>query len=88
MPNNDKTGPNGQGPRTGRQMGDCDNAMPLAGRGFGQCGGGMRRGFRGNGFGCRRQVSLTADEEKKILEADLKDIESSKEAIQKRLKEL
>jgi len=24
MPNRDKTGPNGDGPRTGRDLGDCD----------------------------------------------------------------
>ena len=32
MPNKDGTGPNGKGPRTGRQMGDCDGAKPVAGR--------------------------------------------------------
>ncbi|OGJ15461.1 hypothetical protein A3K73_04305 [Candidatus Pacearchaeota archaeon RBG_13_36_9] len=81
MPNMDKTGPAGQGPMTGR--------------GLGPCGGGMRRGClrgfgmgRGFGFGYRRQVTLTKDEEKKILEADLKDIEVEKEAIQRRLKEM
>jgi len=28
MPNRDKTGPEGKGPKTGRQMGDCEDAEP------------------------------------------------------------
>ena len=34
MPNKDGTGPEGKGPKTGRQMGDCKDAKPVAGRGF------------------------------------------------------
>lgn len=81
MPGQDETGPSGQGAMTGR--------------GLGLCGGGMRRGFgrgfgRGMGFRARyaTPVTLTKDEEKKILEADLRDIEVEKEAIQRRLKEM
>ena len=81
MPGQDGTGPAGQG--------------ALTGRGLGPCGGGMRRGCGrgfGRGFGFRRgfatQVTLTKDEEKKILEADLKDIETERETIQRRLKEM
>ena len=72
MPQQDKTGPSGKG--------------PLTGRGLGLCGAGPRR-VRGNGF-CPRvfaiapqQVELTVQEEKKILEAE-------KAEIEKRLKEL
>ena len=32
MPNKDGTGPNGEGPRTGRQMGNCKDANPENGR--------------------------------------------------------
>ena len=71
MPGQDGTGPAGQG--------------PLTGRGLGPCGGGMRRGCCGRGFGrgfgYGRQVSFTKDEEKKILEAE-------KQEIENRLKEL
>ncbi len=78
MPGQDQTGPQGLGPMTGR--------------GMGQCGGGMRRGFCGRGFGFRPRLStpvtLTKDDEKRILEADLKEIESEKEAIKKRLEEI
>ena len=81
MPNFDGTGPQGMGAMTGR--------------GLGPCGGGMRRGCGrgfGRGFGFRRgfttPVTLTKEEEKKILEADLKDLEVEKEAIQRRIKEM
>lgn len=79
MPAKNKTGPEGKGPRTGRQMGDCEGANQT-GRGFGFYG-------RGRGFG-RRQwcrfsepINLTKEEEKKILEAEQREIEQ-------RLKEL
>ena len=52
MPNKDKTGPEGKGPKTGRQMGNCENAEPTQesdtrprGRGR-ECGRG--RGFKKN----------------------------------------
>jgi hypothetical protein len=77
MPGFDGTGPAGQGTMTGR--------------GLGPCGCGMRRGF-GRGFGrrlgFRQQVVLTNEEEKKILEAEFKEIELEKQEIEKRLKEL
>jgi len=48
MPNKDKTGPEGNGPKTGRQMGDCEGAEPIAGYGMGRrpCGRGCGRGRR------------------------------------------
>jgi len=77
MPGQDGTGPLGLG--------------PLTGRGLGPCGCGMRRGFGrgyGRGFGFRRQVTLTKEEEKKILEAELKEIDLEKQEIEKRIKEM
>jgi hypothetical protein len=50
MPNRDGTGPNGQGPRTGRQMGNCENAQPICRKVNQPC----RRGI-GNGRGLRNQ---------------------------------
>lgn len=44
MPNRDGTGPEGKGPKTGRQMGNCKGAQPV-GRGLGPYGRGTRRGF-------------------------------------------
>ncbi len=79
MPGEDGTGPNGTGPRTGRQMGNCNGAAPI--------GRGMRIGF---GRGCRRRaltpVTLTSEEEKKILKAELEQIEAEKTEIEKMLK--
>ncbi|MCK5017040.1 MAG: DUF5320 domain-containing protein [Candidatus Peribacteraceae bacterium] len=55
MPRGDRTGPNGEGPRTGRAMGHCNGynapgfANPFQGPGFGR---GMGRGA-GRGFGRR-----------------------------------
>jgi len=49
MPNRDRTGPEGKGPRTGRQMGNCEGAKPQLG---------FRKGCRpcGRGRGFRKQV--------------------------------
>ena len=55
MPNRDGTGPEGKGPKTGRQMGNCEGAVPQAGRGLGL---GFRRGM-GRGAGRRRNVSAS-----------------------------
>ena len=47
MAHRDKTGPEGKGPKTGRQMGNCKGAKPIAGRRFGPGTGlGRGRGFR------------------------------------------
>jgi len=55
MPNRDRTGPEGKGPRTGRQMGNCEGAKlvvdadkaPVRGRGLGKgLGRGLGRGKR------------------------------------------
>jgi hypothetical protein len=85
MPNKDGTGTQGMGALTGRGLGPCGNGIRRG------CGMGCNKGF-GRGMGFRRAfatpVTLTKDEEKKILEADLKDIEVEKEAIQNRLKEM
>ena len=35
MPNQDGTGPEGKGSKTGRQMGKCKGAKPMAGRRLG-----------------------------------------------------
>lgn len=65
------------------------NIGPLTGRGLGPCGRGLafRRGY-GRGFRYSEPITLTKEEEKKILEAELKEVETEKQEIQKRLKEL
>ncbi|MBU0979907.1 MAG: DUF5320 domain-containing protein [Nanoarchaeota archaeon] len=77
MPGNDRTGPCGEGPMTGR--------------GLGQCGRGLARGFNGRGYRRRRAPepqAPTNEEEKRILEAELKELETEKQALEKRKQEL
>ena len=82
MPGQDRTGPQGLGPLTGRGFGPCGCRMQ---RGF---GGGFGRG-RGFGFfGYGNSITLTKADEKKILEAELKEIDLEKQEIAKRLKEI
>ena len=64
MPRKDGTGPSGEGAKTGRQMGNCEGAEPVYGRGF---GGG--RGFR------NRRDNYSPKEERKYLESEKVTIE-------------
>lgn len=74
MPGFDKTGPSGQG--------------PLTGRGFGPCGRGMGRGWRGRGYGRFGFRVITDKEEKEILQDELKYLDEEKKEIEARLEEL
>lgn len=76
MPGQDKTGPRGQGPMTGI--------------GLGPCGAGMRRGFGRMGRCCPQRfiVGFSKEDETKILESQLKQINSEKQEIEQRIKEL
>ena len=48
MPGQDRTGPEGKGPMTGRQMGNCKGAKQVRqGKGLGPCGQGLRKGLGG-----------------------------------------
>lgn len=81
MPNNDGTGPNGEGPRTGRMHGPCGRGYHMQGnnRGMG------RMGFGRNRFS---ESSLSKEEQKRLLETELNELETEKEAIKRRLQEL
>ena len=88
MPANDKTGPEGKGTKTGRQLGDCEGATPI-GRGFGR-GMGFGRGFCRRGFSrfdYARPVELTKEQQRKILEAEKAELEAELKEIEKELKE-
>jgi hypothetical protein len=102
VPNRDGTGPDGRGPMTGRGLGPCAKSPGFDrgfgrgyGRGYGR-GMGFGRGFGGGfgrGFGCGcpywlDSPELAPEEEKKILNAELEQIEKEKQSIAKRLKEL
>ena len=58
MPGFDGTGPEGKGPKTGRQMGKCEGAQPVErnyGRGVGRSSGNQRfPGLASQGF--RRRI--------------------------------
>ena len=76
MPRLDKTGPQGQGPRTGRGMGNCPGTGGT-GRGLG-FGRGQGRGFGRFCLGCPlvgNGQALSKEEQKKILEEEKKLIE-------------
>lgn len=74
MPQNDGTGPAGQGRFCGRK------------RGF--CKGNARRGFFQECFQQYTNSNLSTEEEKAFLRIQLNNIESRKDEIQKRLDEL
>ena len=81
MPSQDRTGPLGQGALTGRGLGPCGRGLGFR-RGFGRCF--SRERFASG----TEQVTLTKDQEKKILEAGLTELEVEKAEIEKRLKEI
>ena len=81
MPKLDGTGPQGQGPMTGRGCGKCNGSQGTGmgvGRGLG-CRGGRR------GFG-RMAVGLSPDETKKALEIEKELLKQELEAVEKELK--
>jgi hypothetical protein len=78
MPRGDGTGPQGNGPRTGRGCGPC-------GWGFGFHHGPWC-GFWHHGPYSRRQ--WTPKEEKEVLEDEVKNLEEELTAIKERLAEL
>lgn len=98
MPQGDRTGPEGRGPRTGRARGYCSGNDRPGYRASGFRGRGQGRGFgRCRGFRFREPVyqeqyfepvQLTKSEQKKILEAELAEIEAEKKQIEKELKSL
>lgn len=81
MPQFDKTGPAGAGPRTGRGMGQCGTGMA-----YGRCG----RGFGYGRFGGRYPVQpkLTKKEETEILNEEAGMLQQDIETIKERLGEL
>ena len=96
MPQGDKTGPQGQGPMTGRAMGYCAgfNTPGFMNAGFGR---GMGRGFgRGRGFAFRQAIIqpqviaqpkvITEAQEKELLKQELETIKAEQTEIQARLK--
>ena len=93
MPRGDRTGPEGRGPMTGRQMGYCAGytAPGHMTQGFGR-GQGLRRGF-GRGFGFRQRYQNEAtyqptEYKEPTKEEFLKELETEKADLEKTIKEL
>ena len=91
MPRGDGTGPNGQGPMTGRRMGFCAgfNMPGFMNFGFGR-GFGRGRGFawRARAMPIQQPVIITEKQEKQYLEQELKELREEIKEIEERLKEL
>lgn len=101
MPRGDRTGPRGEGPRTGRQMGFCvGNEHPgyvyrnmNQGPGFGRQFRGRFGGGRGPGFGFmhsqgRFQHSVSWDvSEKTLVENEIRILKDQLSALENRLSE-
>lgn len=81
MPNFDQTGPNGNGPLTGRGAGDCQG--PRQGGFLRGIGRGISRGF-GRGFGFRRWCPLRNSNQQPINDkaAIDQEIQATKEYLQ------
>jgi len=87
MPGQDRTGPLGQGPLTGRGLGPCGRGM---GRGLGM--------GRGRGFGWRARTMqimpiqqptvITEKQEKEFLEQELTVLKEEMKDIEERIKEI
>jgi hypothetical protein len=100
MPGGDRTGPNGLGPMTGRQMGYCVGNLPSGnmyggyGRGFFRGSGfgrGYGRGFgRGFGFGFRNvyPTNISSASEKTIIENDIRMLKEQLSSLEEQLSRL
>jgi len=77
MPGFDGTGPMARGMGRGRGRGACGRGLAF-GRGFG----------RGAGYCAFVPADLTVDEQKKILKAQLAEMDLEKKEIEAKLKEL
>ena len=90
MPRRDGTGPAGQGPLTGRGLGNCigtRNTVYYGGRGLGLGGGrrmGMARGF--GGYYAPEPVVYVS--EKDFLTAQMEDLKNRMEIINSQLENL
>ena len=88
MPGRDGTGPYGIGPRSGRGFGPCTGypVQPFIGYGCG-CGFGCGRGHRLMRYGYPVvPQDLDADEEKALLQDQVKYLESQLEVVKTQLK--
>lgn len=86
MPGYDRTGPREEGPLTGRGLGSCGKGLEWRKcheEGIGR-GSGWRHWCRIN----TKSITLSKEEQKKILEAELKEIDAEKKEIENKLNEM
>jgi len=83
MPQQDGTGPSGQGARTGRGAGKC-NGQGGAGIGRGAGRGAGRGGGRGMGRG-GRGLGINASQENSWLQTQLSDLQAAIEKLTEKL---
>lgn len=94
MPGMDKTGPNSEGPLTGRKRGKCGGSEDQEigfgrGRGFGMGrGAGRGYGWRARTSAMQTPVELSKEDKRKILEQELQDLKAETEALNKKLEEM
>ncbi len=98
MPQGDRTGPMGQGSRTGKALGFCSgNDAPGFAKGFGFGRGRGRGRSRGYNFGLPftgffhgfpSSQSVSKDDEIKLLKSQSETLKRSQKDIEKRLSEL
>lgn len=88
MPRSDGTGPTGQGPMTGRGLGNCIKyGVPIVAGIAAAFGFGRRRGQR-RGFGANFENFESKEDELLVLKEQAKSMESSLEEIKKRITEI
>lgn len=87
MPAFDKTGPQGQGPMTGRGMGRCGGGQGMGRRmGFGRCcgrGRGLGRYFGWNTPQTKEEQKTDLLEYKKALQEELEDVSKEEKELDK-----
>lgn len=85
MPYRDGTGPDGEGPRTGMRNGPCGHRRHMGGY---HMGGGKGYGFGRSDAASDTEMPMTSEEQKRILKAELEELDVEKQALERRLKEL
>ncbi len=90
MPNLNRTGPQGRGAMTGRQMGRCNDNINMENFAYGKVGrgNGRGRGFgnrNGLGFGRNRQEFLTNVSEKTLIENEINTLKDQLSSLEKQL---
>lgn len=93
MPNLNRTGPQGRGAMTGRQMGRCNDNINTENIAYGRGGraNGRGRGFgnrNGLGFGRNQLQFLTNVSEKTLIENEINTLKDQLVSLEKRLQDM